>query len=357
MKKFSNFALFLCICSAIVIIVGCTVFNYMTGPVSNDKTSINFIVNTNSTYLSIAPQLKSAGLIKSEYGYKLCVKLFNPTLLKTGLYKLNKTMSVKDIIAVLEEGKGLNPNVVLITFKEGLNMRAVAKLIATKTSNTEQDVFDTLKDQTYLDSLMPQYWFLTPEIKNPNIYYSLEGYLFPDTYEFLKTSNVKDIFKIILNNTNKKLTPYKTEIEASKYSIHELITLASIIELEASNSNNRAGVAGVFYNRLKDNWTLGSDVTTYYAVKKDFSYELTYADTHACNVYNTRGTCFNGLPVGPICNPGIESLIATIEPEINSYYYFVADKNGKTYFNKTEAAHSATVTDLINKGLWHQYKN
>ena len=154
-----------------------------------------------------------------------------------------------------------------------------------------------------------------------------------------------------------KLKPYKDEITKSKYSIHQILTLASIIELEAGKANDRAGVAGVFYNRLKSGWALGSDVTTYYAVKIDLSdRDLKMSEIRDCNSYNTRASCMAGkLPVGPICNPSKGSLVATIEPKNHKYYYFVADKNGKTYFNKTDAEHTSTVARLKREGLWFEY--
>ena len=101
--------------------------------------------------------------------------------------------------------------------------------------------------------------------------------------------------------------------------------------------------------------TLGSDVTTYYAVGKDFSKNLSMKDLNSCNGYNTRGTCVSGLPVGPICSPGLSSIAAAIEPVENEYYYFVADKNKKIYFSKTNDEHINTINRLKNSNLWFEY--
>ena len=169
--------------------------------------------------------------------------------------------------------------------------------------------------------------------------------------------NVKDIFKIMLDNLEVKLKPYKKEIENCDYSFHELLTLASIVELEASNSNDRAGVARVFYNRLDNNWSLGSDVTTYYGIKVDMNERDLYKkEIEEKNAYNTRSSSMSGkLPVGPVGNPGIESIKAVIEPEDNDYFYFVADKTGKTYFTKSYKEHTNTVASLKENGLWYTY--
>ena len=100
---------------------------------------------------------------------------------------------------------------------------------------------------------------------------------------------------------------------------------------------------------------LGSDVTTYYAVNKDFSAYLTKSDLNSCNGYNTRGDCVKGLPVGPICNMSLSSIAASIEPNKNDYYYFVADKNKKTYFSKNYSEHEETIATLKSEGKWYEY--
>ena len=126
-----------------------------------------------------------------------------------------------------------------------------------------------------------------------------------------------------------------------------------MIELEGSTSSDRKGVAGVFYNRLENNWFLGSDVTTYYAEKiDDWKQGLTNNQLQACNNYNTRGTCFKGLPIGPISNPSLESIEAVINSTDHNYYYFVADCSGKTYFNYNQSGHDITILKLKRENNW-----
>lgn len=339
-------------------VIGVSIYLYNISPVSKDDSSIELEITENSSYLNIGPKLEKLKLIRSDLFYKIYIKLNNPTNLQAGTYQLNKTMNIKDIVACLEKGSNFNPNAFNVTFKEGLNMRSIAKIISEKTNNTYDSVFTLLSDKTYLSSLVDEYWFITDDILNSKIYYSLEGYLFPNTYSLIKENTVEEIFKLMLEEMDSKLTPYKEQLESNSYSIHELLTLASIIELEAGNADDRNGVAGVFFNRLKANWTLGSDVTTYYAFKKElWVSDLTKAETQACNAYNTRGTCFTGLPVGPISNPGIESIKAVLNPTSHKYYYFVADKNGKTYFNVDNAGHLNTVSRLKSEGLWYEYQS
>lgn len=349
----------LIIVSAILLFVILCGFVYRIGigRVSKDETLKEIEVTSGNTYMSVSKTLKDNHLIKSEFFFKVYVKLHKPTSLQAGKYELSENMSVKEIISVLSNGSTYNPNVVSLTFKEGINMRNVAKIIAENTENTEEDVFVTLSDTNYLDELIKKYWFVTEAVKNKNIYYSLEGYLFPNTYSVNKTDSVKKIFEMMLDNMSLKLSPYKEQIQSSTHNIHEILTLASIIELEAGNSNDRSGVAGVFYNRLKSGWSLGSDVTTYYGAKIELhERDLYQREIDEYNAYNTRSSQMAGrLPVGPICLPSLDSISAAVNPTISEYYYFVADKNKKTYFSKTYEEHAQTVASLKSQGLWYEY--
>ena len=330
------------------------IYNGELKAVSNNENDVEFIVEKGETYTSIASKLKSKNLIRSEFAYRIYLKLNSLKSLDAGKYILSESMSIQEIIDILGSGSSYNTETITITFKEGKNMRHIAALIADNTNNTAEEVIEVGHDQEYLDSLIEEYWFLTDEIKNANIYYPLEGYLFPDTYEFLnKDVSIKTIFKTMLDQMALKLEPYREEIESSGYSVHQLVTLASIVELEGASASDRAAVAGVFYNRLNNGWALGSDVTTFYAEKMDdWTVGLTNAQLHTCNAYNTRCETFKGLPVGPICNPGLESLAAAIEPSSHDYYYFVADCNGKTYLSKDYAEHNRTINNLRASNLW-----
>ena len=324
------------------------------GPAGKKNEIVEFRIEEGDTYNSISKKLESLGLIKSDLAYRIYVKTHSLGTLKRGIYELREDMSVKEILGTLSGN--FKEDHITITFKEGINMRKMATLIASNTDNTEEDVFSLLSDKDYLNSLIDNYWFITDEILDDRIYYPLEGYLFPDTYQFNIDSDVKDIFKVMLDQMDSKLSNYKEQIANSGYSVHKLLTLASIVELEAGTSHERNGVAAVFYNRLKNGWALGSDVTTYYAARKDFNVDLTRAELDECNAYNTRGTCFAGLPVGPISNPSIESIDGVMNPTTSDYFYFVADKNGNTYFTKSDSEHLATIARLKREGLWFVYE-
>lgn len=356
MKKFLIFLGVIIAVCGIVIAVGCSRYNNAIGPVSNSKEEIEVEITKNDTYSTLGSKLKEKGLINDELMYKIYIKLNKPNNLQVGTYSLSPNQSLEEIIAVLEKGSNYDPNVFNITFREGLNIRQIAELISKNTDIKTDDIYNKLKNKEYLNNLINKYWFLTEDILNPEIYYSLEGYLFPDTYQFSKNATIEDIFGVMLDKMGTILDPYKEKIQSSNYSIHQIMTLASIIELEAGTSDERNMVAGVFYNRIENGWTLGSDVTTYYAARKTFKENLTKEELDDCNAYNTRGTCFAGLPVGPISNPGKQSIEGAINPQDSEYFYFVADKNGKTYFNTTSAGHANTIAELKSKNLWYIYE-
>lgn len=328
---------------------------YFKSPVSNDKKEVSIVIENGSTISDIATLLKKEGLIKNENFFKLYVKLKNVSNVYAAKYYFSPSMNLDEIINTLNEG-GYNENEISITFKEGINMRGIAKLIKENTSNSEDDVYKKLKDEKYLNSIIEKYWFLTDDIKNSKIYYSLEGYLFPDTYRFnSKDVTVEEIFNKMLDQMEKELNKYKKQIENSKYSIHELMTLASITQSEGYNEDDFKNIASVFYNRLKTGMALGSCITSYYGVKKDMTDELLQKDIDASNPYNTRGNNPVSFPVGPISMPGAKALDATLNPIETSYYFFVSDKNNKLYFTKTLNEHERMITKLQNEGLWLEW--
>lgn len=355
MKKFRNIAAILVIICLVVIIASCTYYNINIGKVSDDP-ALKEITIKEGSIGSIAVTLKEQNLIKNITIFKLYTKLTNKTNLKAGIYELSEDMGVKKIVDVLETGSKINPNEVSITFKEGINIRKIATLIEENTNNTYDDVLTKLNDQKYINGLIEKYWFLTDNIKSNKIYYPLEGYLYPNTYRFSsKDVSVEEIFEKMLEEMDKKITPYKEEIQNSDLNVHEILTLSSIVELEGAKANDRKKVAGVFYNRINDGWSLGSDVTTYYALKiDDFKTSLTEdKGLYKCDyAYNTRCDKFIGLPVGPICNPSIESIEASIEPEKHNYYYFVADCKGKVYLSKNSTEHYNIINKLKKENNW-----
>ncbi len=328
-------------------------------PVSKEKSddAIRVDIPEGSNSKTIAQILEDNDVIKSAFAMKIYIKLNNINSLKAGKYDLNNSDDLATIIGHIVNGDIADDSVKL-TFIEGKNMRWLAKKISEKTNNTEDDVFSLLEDRDYIDSLIDKYWFITEDVKNEDIYYPLEGYLLPDTYVFENEDvSVQTIFNVILNYTEKYLSSYEGEIDDSGLSIHELLTLASMAELEGKSIEDREEIVGVFLNRINKGMSLGSDVTTYYAFKVDMGErDLKAKELNTENPYNTRGPNMAGkLPVGPICNPSKEAIQAAIEYKETDALYFVADKNGKVYFTKSNDEHNQMIKKLKDEGLWFTY--
>lgn len=354
-RKFSikKFALFVIVLIILVIVGFLGLYKFETSPVSNNTKPITVTVDKGNNYYTIASMLKEKKLIKSEFFYKIFLKFHKPTDIDMGTYELNQAMSVAEIVETLGNQDNIKDTSVKLTFREGLNARQMASIIEEKTGIKAEDFLAKISDENYIKSLKNKYWFISDEILNFQIYYGLEGYLFPDTYILEKDEITLDnILTKILDNTNNKLTPLKSEIENSGYSVHDILTLASLIELEAVTDSDRAKVAGVFYNRLNNKWSLGSDVTTYYAAKKAMTEKLTKSELNDCNGYNTRCTSMRGLPVGPIANASLSAIKAAVNPTDTDCYYFVADSEKKVYFTKNANEHQDIINKLKKEGKW-----
>ena len=354
MKFYNNLYLsFLVLVFSIFVFLG-SLYNFGLAKVSTDNTLKTVEIERGSV-ASIADTLYSKHLIRNKLAFKIYVKLSGDNNLMAATYSFSENMGTRKIVKMLRSGK-VGDNTTRITFNEGINMRKIAYIIANNTDNSEDDVFSLLKDSEYIDSLISNYWFIEDDIKNKDIYYSLEGYFFPNTYEVNKNGSVKDIFKKMLDETGRQLSNYKDDIDKNSMSIHEILTLASIVELEGVTLEDRKGIAGVFFNRIKSGMNLGSDVTTYYGARVDMGERDLYADeVTTCNSYNTRCATFKGLPISPICNSSIEAIQAVLYPNKNNYYYFVADKNKKVYFSKTSNEHNRTINRLKKEGKWYEY--
>jgi len=335
-----------------LILMGVVTIVILLSPVSKSSDIVEFTVKKGEGKEKIVDNLKDAKLIKSKYATFVYIVLSGKKNLQAGSYEFSRNMSVKDIITSLSTGDIVNvkKDEVRITFKEGDTLKKFVTMVANETNIDYDGAIKKLSDKAYLKGLIADYWFLTDDILDEDIYFPLEGYLYPETYNFYKETSIEQVIRKVLNVTNERLEPIKSKIENSKYNIHELLTIASIAEKEANTNSDRAMVTQVIYKRLGLNMALGMDVTSYYGVQKEMTEAITQLDLNDKNPYNTRVTTFIGLPVGPICNPSIGSINAALEPADTDYLYFVADINtGKVYFAKTNEEFNVLVKKYVKQ--------
>lgn len=302
----------------------------------------------------IAKTLKEKNLIRNKLMFIISSKFSSNSNIQAGYYSLKKSMSLREILNTINKGSNYNPDNISITFKEGERLTDYVESIAENTDYTYEDIIEKINNKEYLNELINKYWFLTNSILNDDIYYPLEGYLSPNTYYFEnKKVKLETIIEKLLDEEEKNLEKYKSKIESNHLNIHELITMASIAQLEGTNKENRKEIIGVFHNRLENGYNLGSDVTTYYGLQVPMNKDLTSSQFASVNPYNTRSNTMIGkYPAGPICNPEIESIEAAIDYNNNDYLFFVADKNGKIYFSKTNAEHDKKIVQIKEEGNW-----
>ncbi len=354
LKKKVKRTIILLALTGMFLIITSIFYCYLASPVDKNSNSIMKIeIEKGMTSKKIGNLLKKKGLIRSSNFFLLYAKLNKCDTLKAATYDLQKNMPLQQILEKICKGNSYNKDTIKMTFKEGKRLTDYAKLISEKTNNSYEDVINVINDKIYLKELINKYWFLTDEILNQNIYYPLEGYLYPDTYEFKnKNVEIKEIIEKLLDQEDAILSKYKDNVTNGKYTIHEYITLASMLELEGTNTENRKMIAGVFENRIKINMNLGSDVTTYYALQKPMTSDLTSKEFETINPYNTRSASLLGLPIGPICSISLSSIVAALNPTVSSYYYFVADKLGNIYYTKTNDEHLKKVQEIKEAGNW-----
>jgi len=251
--------------------------------------------------------------------------------IQAGDYKLSGTMTPLTIADILTKGKVASKK---ITIPEGWTIDDIGNYLQQQGVATKAD-FNAATEKNY------SYGFLADKLAGQG----LEGYLFPDTYQISATANAEDIVKIMLDNFDSKLTPsLRAAISGSGRNIYQTVTLASIVEREVSKPEDRKVVAGVFINRLNIDMALESCATVQYILKTDDK-RLTYEQTRVDSPYNTY--LYKGLPVGPIGNPGIDSIQAVLYPQNTDYLYFFSAA-GTTYYSKTLDEHEAKIAKYLN---------
>lgn len=336
----------------LILLIGGLSWLYLISPVDrNSKEDVKIEIKSGTNTSKIGELLKEKKVIKSKTLFRLYVKINHVSSLKAGTYRFSKSMSLNEVIKLLEDGRFSYEDSLKLTFKPGDRITVYAKTISNNTNNSYDDVINTINNKEYLKTLIDKYWFLTDKILNDDIYYALEGYLAPDTYYFdSEDVKVEEIITRMLDEEEDNLEKYKSVISSD---VHYYITMASVIQLEGTTTDNRKEIVGVFKNRLSSGYNMGSDVTTYYALQIDMKEDLKSEQFATINPYNTRAANMIGkMPVGPVCNPGLSSIEASAYPAENDYLFFVADKHGNIYFSKTNAEHNKKIAEIKAKGDW-----
>lgn len=315
----------------VVILILIGLYFYGLTSVSKNSELVSFNVSSGNGIKKVINDLYEAKIIKSKISANIYILMHRDLIVQAGNYELNRNFDIKEIFRRLNSGE-LYDSEVRITFIEGRRLTEYMTKIEEIFGISEEEILAVLNDKEYLQYLIEKYEFIGEEILNEELYYSLEGYMFPATYTFGKRATIKEIIEKTLDKTKEVLDNYSALISSSSFTTHEILTMASIIENETMRSEDRAVASQVIHKRLDVNMNLGMDVTTYYGAKKALGEPLTQVDLNEKNAYNTRNTSFKGLPVGPISSPSEASIKAALEPSDTNYLYFYADTSGKLHF-------------------------
>lgn len=310
--------------------------HYKTRKIENAK-EVEIEIPEGAYLSEIANILYKKGLIKyTDKFIEFAIAEGNSNKYKYGVFYLNINMSYEDLSKALQQVGGTK-NSVKITIPEGYELRQIIDLLVEKGIGSSEGFKNTILNSDF------DYWFLQ-DAKKSDVY--LEGYLFPATYTLSKDSSEESVLKEMLNKFDSIFTEdMKTRASQLNMSVHEIITLASIVEREAANDDERDLVASVFYNRLNSKTYpyLESCATVQY-ILKERKPVLSNADTNIDSPYNTYKN--PGLPPNPIASPGLESIKATLYPATSDYLFFVLGNDGKHVFSKTYNQHLAAISKI-----------
>lgn len=307
---------------------------------------VDVTIPKGATAANIADILKKDGVINNTLAFRIFVRQNKIGGFQAGTYTVNPSQGYEEIIAVLRDSDQ-NKNNVTVTIPEGLTIQQIADVLNQKGVCSQQDFLNALDAGGYdlsIDMALPN---------DPSRYYRYEGYLFPDTYTFLKNSSGKTAVQKMIANFNAKASKASVISLAKQQgmNVDQIVTLASIIQKEAASQAVMADVSSTFYNRLRvgvnGKKLLQSDATVLYA-KRDLTAVLHSTDAALDSHYNTYR--YEGLPPGPICNPGLDAINAALNPSTTNYLYFVSDANGKYYFAATFADHVKNVKKAAKAG-------
>jgi len=285
----------------------------------------------------VAEKLQEAGVIRNAHVFLWLARLTGDAgRFQSGDYRLSPSMTSREIIAHLRRG-GLDGNDKTVTIPEGWTLKQIAAALSEK---------GVVKDgAAFLAFVMRRDSPLSAPFPLPEA--GLEGYLFPDTYRFEANTRPEKVAQAMLDRfTTAFFDQHRAEVERSGHSLHEIVTIASLIEREAEVERDRPRIAGVIENRLAKNMKLDIDATVLYALGHHKS-RVYYKDLAVDSPYNTYR--HKGLPPGPIASPGLPSLMAALSPEKHDYLFYVASPDGSHIFTRTEAEHNAVVARLRAK--------
>jgi len=255
--------------------------------------------------------------------------------IKAGVYHIERGERISEVITRLVAGD-VSPTELTITFPEGFILEQMAERVEGKGIGTAAEYISAAQPSNFIDDF--EWLSEVPAGRD------LEGYLFPDTYRVFADDTASDVIRRQLATFERKFIDGGLAGEVGTRTMDEVVIMASIVEREVISDDDMALVAGVLWSREDDGAGLDADATVRYALGKPKA-ALTQTDLESASPYNTRR--FRGLPPGPISNPGVRALTATVRPEESDYYFYLSAPTGETIFSRTNDEHNVNKAKYL----------
>ncbi len=355
MKKVIKFGIipFLLI-SLLLVLVFFLLYSFnINKPASEESNNVHFVIESGQGVKQIGQNLEDENLIRSQFWFDLHVWFSGvESDFKAGEYLLNTNKNIQEVVAVLTTGIATE-NEITIQIIEGWTLERMGEYFEERGLFSQEEWLDVVGrpriDYEKNDNYPKPFDFAADfdflEGRPDNL--SWEGYLFPDTYRVYKDAGPKDVAWRMISNLDSKLTPkMKDDLEKQGYNIHEVLTMASLIEKEVQTKEDMRIASGIFWDKHKNGNLLRSCATLAYILGVDKP-RYSYEDTMARSYYNTY--VFRGLPPGPISNPGLQAIEAAIYPRHTSYKFFLSRPDtGETVFSEDYSEHQANKSKYLD---------
>ncbi len=309
---------------------------------SSNKSDVTVTIPNGSGASSIIYILDDNGLIKNMNCAKINARIGGYNSLQANTYIFNKSMTLPEMMGAINKGDFEYMSKTRFEVKEGYRLTQCAESLAEVTDFSKEEIMNVWDDPEYVKELIGKYWFLTDDVLGDKVMHPLEGYLFPDTY-FITESDptIQSITEMALDEMDTELTQRKSSIEASGHSVHEFLTLGSIVCKEGCATEEDAEhIAGIFKNRLKEGMSLGSDVTVCYIFDED-RVDLKVSQLSSDSPYNSRKTA--GMIPGPISTVPTMAMDGVLNASDTDDLFFYAGPDGTIYYAKTDEEHQKNV--------------
>lgn len=299
----------------------------LTGPVDqSNHQNILVEIKKGFTAREIVDTLYIHDLINSRFVFKTYLYLTEiQNDLQAGYYYLMPSMDIFEVAERLTKGGNA---VFRVTIPEGFTVLEVINRLSEKSKNDRDSYLKVVEDQEFDFSFLPE--------KNQDLLSRLEGYLFPDTYTIPLGFDSKETIDVLLKSFQRNIIDKLITLKDSEYTIHQLITVASLVEKEAKFDDEKPIIASVIFNRLEQDMLLQIDASVQYILEEE-KQRLLYKDLEVVSLYNTY--LHKGLPPGPICNPGEKAVQAVLEPSETEYLFYFALEDGRHLFTKSYQEH------------------